>query len=208
MMMSFVFFSIAVIGYYFIHSFLADERIKGLLQERWIPKVYFRLLFNGLAIVLLIPLVWWYLELPRVLFWGSHMLPRYFGWTLVFAGAYVLFVALKQYNLQAFSGWEQLHQPDGRAEAETLKTSGINGLVRHPLYFGSLLLFWGFFLHQAHLAAFLVTIISTLYIFVGTRLEEKKLLQRFGREYRKYCRKVPMLWPRLSMMFKKLQRTK
>ena len=34
-----------------------------------------------------------------------------------------------------------------------------------------------------------------LYLFVGSKLEERKLEQQFGEAYRSYQRNVPMLFP-------------
>jgi protein-S-isoprenylcysteine O-methyltransferase Ste14 len=38
----------------------------------------------------------------------------------------------------------------------------------------------------------------TLYILIGARLEERKLLSQFGEDYRAYQQKVPMFIPGLK----------
>ncbi len=40
--------------------------------------------------------------------------------------------------------------------------------------------------------------LSTLYLLVGLRLEERNLRQELGPEYALYCANVPMLIPRLT----------
>ncbi len=40
--------------------------------------------------------------------------------------------------------------------------------------------------------------LSTLYLFVGLRLEERNLRQELGPEYDLYCANVPVLIPRLT----------
>jgi protein-S-isoprenylcysteine O-methyltransferase Ste14 len=76
-----------------------------------------------------------------------------------------------------------------------LNTSGLNAQVRHPLYFGTLLALWGTFLLYPTDASLLVAGVSTLYLLIGSKLEERKLEQQFGDAYRSYQRKVPMLIP-------------
>jgi protein-S-isoprenylcysteine O-methyltransferase Ste14 len=43
----------------------------------------------------------------------------------------------------------------------------------------------------------LFAIMSTAYILVGVRLEERDLVAAFGASYEQYRRRVPMLLPRL-----------
>ena len=44
-------------------------------------------------------------------------------------------------------------------------------------------------------AMFAFALISTIYLILGSRLEEEKLVAQFGEAYRKYQREVPMLVP-------------
>ena len=65
--------------------------------------------------------------------------------------------------------------------------------VRHPLYTCVLLLLWS----SPDLAAdrLLLNIIWTVWVVLGTVLEERDLVSHFGESYRKYQRDVPMLIP-------------
>jgi protein-S-isoprenylcysteine O-methyltransferase Ste14 len=65
--------------------------------------------------------------------------------------------------------------------------------VRHPLYLFCLLSIWS----CPNLTAdrLLFNILWTLWIIVGTILEERDLVDSFGEDYREYQRKVPMLIP-------------
>ncbi len=65
--------------------------------------------------------------------------------------------------------------------------------VRHPLYFGVLVLMWASPVVTADRLLF--NVLWTAWIVVGTILEEADLVADFGEVYRDYQRKVPMLIP-------------
>lgn len=65
--------------------------------------------------------------------------------------------------------------------------------VRHPLYFFVLLLIWSCPILTADRILF--NILWTVWIFVGTVLEEKDLVSDFGEDYCRYQKEVPMLIP-------------
>ncbi len=71
-------------------------------------------------------------------------------------------------------------------------TSGPFGFVRHPTYLSHTLMLLGVFLLTGVQALGVVTIIDALVVnVVVIPLEERELLQRFGRDYEEYRRKVP-----------------
>jgi len=76
----------------------------------------------------------------------------------------------------------------------------INGMyrfVRHPLYFFSLLALWSMPVMTVNLLMF--NIGATLYFVIGSRVEERRLVQSYGEAYRAYQQRVPGLIPLLRL---------
>ena len=75
------------------------------------------------------------------------------------------------------------------------RTPSLYRLVRHPLYIGWLIIFWAApTMTVAHLV---FAVMTTAYILIAIRLEERDLVDAFGSDYVAYRRRTPMLVPRL-----------
>ncbi len=70
---------------------------------------------------------------------------------------------------------------------------GAYRFVRHPLYLFMILLIWS--TPRFSTDQLLFNVLWTLWIVVGTRLEERDLVADFGDTYRRYQVSVPMLLP-------------
>ena len=83
-----------------------------------------------------------------------------------------------------------------KREIPAVIRKGIFGTVRHPLYLGSILFYLGLLIITCSLiAAGIWLIIIGFYHFIA-RYEEKLLLEKFGEDYIRYMKKVPMWVPR------------
>ncbi len=65
--------------------------------------------------------------------------------------------------------------------------------VRHPLYFFTLMLIWS--CPDMNSDRLLFNVLWTLWVILGSYLEEKDLVSEFGERYCKYQKTVPMLLP-------------
>jgi protein-S-isoprenylcysteine O-methyltransferase Ste14 len=181
-------------GYFIIHSLLASLTVKGWVADRnpdFMPM--YRLMFNFIAIVLLAAPLW-------VLFTGQRiMLWDYQGWLFwltnsIAALALIAFmVSLKYYDGSEFLGLRQLKAQEKSIEdQEHLHLSPFHRYVRHPWYCFALILIWTRPMDSLMLVS---AVFMSLYFFIGSRLEEKKLVQYYGRVYEHYISKVPGLFP-------------
>lgn len=75
-------------------------------------------------------------------------------------------------------------------------TPSLYKLVRHPLYVGWLVIFWSApTMTAAHL---LFALVTSAYILMAIRSEERDLVTAVGEVYCDYRRRTPMLAPRLG----------
>ena len=75
---------------------------------------------------------------------------------------------------------------------------GVFNYVRHPIYLGEILLYFGLLLLSISLAAAFVWVLTIGFMHYISRHEKKLLLSRFGTDYKQYMREVPMWIPLLK----------
>ncbi len=181
-------------AYAAIHSALAALGVKRWVARRWPGAMpAYRLGFNLLAVLLLIPPLW------LTFAWSGPALWRWSGpWAWLADGLALGAVAgfvwsLRYYDTRIFSGTAQWRAGDaGVEEREPLSLSPLHRYVRHPWYALALVILWT---RDMDLARLLGTVCVSLYFWLGSLLEERKLLQFHGEAYARYRRRVPGLIP-------------
>lgn len=176
------------------HSLLAATAVKARLGPLF--GAGYRLAYNLFAAVHLAAVV----AVGRWAFAGvdPFALPRWALWPMIaaqIAGAVVLAVGLRAYDLGRFAGVSQIRNARGGAlepEDEPLRLEGPHRFVRHPLYAGLLLILWGRIADPLDLAT---AAWVSVYIGAGIAFEEKKLIALYGAAYADYRRRVPALIP-------------
>jgi len=172
--------------YYLIHSMMASMRFKHFIKLTapfFFP--YYRLVYSIFATVNLILLLQFHLIVPSQSMFKSLGL-QWVGFAFLLSGGVVLLIAVRNYGARFL--WRE-------TKVDTLITTGLNAYVRHPLYFGILLLLFGIFLLSPLWKNMVLLIVSTLYLIVGILLEERKLIAEFGSAYLAYRKRVSMLIP-------------
>lgn len=180
--------------YFSIHSLFASLKFKQLILHAypWFMPRY-RLTFNLLAIVLLIPPVVLMFSYPGNLVWQWTGISRYFANTLALLALFGFTWSLRSYDSSEFLGTRQLKE--GRQaikEQESFHLSVFHRFVRHPWYAFSLVLIWTRDMYVSYLIS---AILMSLYFILGSYLEEKKLIAYHGDQYRLYRKYVAALVP-------------
>lgn len=188
-----------------LHSVTAARPVKRWVRQQVGERVYdgfYRLFYNVLSVLTILPLLYvlarW---VPSTVLWR---VPPPLNLLFILAqvvGVGALAVSLLQTDVLRFAGLRQVLR-FARGEArpdppEPFVRSGLYGLVRHPLYFFSLLIIW--FTPVMTLNALLFDLLATVYFVLGAWHEERRLLRQFGDTYRRYRREVPSFIPFLHL---------
>jgi protein-S-isoprenylcysteine O-methyltransferase Ste14 len=167
------------------HSGMAREAFK----RRWLPASVERSAYAGLSglLLLALPLVWQ--PLPGLAWWA---LPPYFIVVPILA-ALGLAAINARYDHASLFGLRQAWAGGAPAPAEDLLVTGPYRFVRHPLMTCLIVFLWA----QPTMTPTVGLLALGLsgYILLGTVLEERDLLRRFGPAYAAYRRAVPRLVP-------------
>lgn len=184
----------AWIGFYALHSALALEGWKAFLQRqlgahfRW-----YRLLYNLFALTSFLVIWLWQSSLPTFSLVPESVWSQTVAGMLMLSGLVLGYRAMQGYSLGEFSGLGSQTEQD-----VPLHTEGLNRYMRHPLYSAALLLLLGYACWRPQLPNWIFVSVSILYIWWGSRLEEQKLLRRYGQEYAHYSQSVkrfiPFIW--------------
>lgn len=65
--------------------------------------------------------------------------------------------------------------------------------IRHPMYFGSILLYLCFVILSLSVIALVIFVSVVIFYYYLCRYEEQILIEKLGDEYKNYMKKVPML---------------
>lgn len=183
------------IVYGLIHSALASSKVKHIFEQK-LGRLfrYYRLLYNVLAVGLLIGLLWYQRLLPKERLWAAEWWVDGLAITLFWIGVLIALKALLGYDLREFLG---VPKPSNSPTSSEFRTGGLLRYARHPLYTGTILAVCGFFFNEATLQTLIMAVCVTAYIRIGIVYEERKLVREFGDAYVEYRRRVAMLFPKL-----------
>ena len=181
-------------AYFALHSVLASLLVKRRVASDW-PNLmpYYRLTFNILASLLILPILWLTYHDPELMLWRWQGIAAWLANGLALAALFGFWLSLKSYDMQEFLGLRQLLFHVRKVEdQEHFHLSPFHRFVRHPWYLFGLVLIWT---RDMSVTTLLSSVMITLYFLVGSRLEEKKLLVYHGDTYRLYMARVPGLIP-------------
>ncbi|MDP3481903.1 MAG: hypothetical protein Q8S05_01185 [Sulfuricella sp.] len=182
------------LGYFAMHSALAS-----LWAKSWVALHYpermplYRLSFNILAVLMLLPILWLMVRNPGPTLWAWQGLGAWLANGLALAAVFGFMKSLNYYDTQEFIGMRQWKSHTRRVEdQEGFHLSPFHRYVRHPWYFFGLVLIWT---RDMNAAMLLSSVMMTVYFIIGSRLEEEKLVVYHGDVYRRYMERVPGLIP-------------
>ncbi|MBF0566861.1 MAG: isoprenylcysteine carboxylmethyltransferase family protein [Nitrospirae bacterium] len=202
--------TIIFLAFTVLHSLFLTEWAKGFAQRffgRLFMKVFYRFAYTCFSTLTLGVAVRLILNIPDT---PHFVLPPYLKAVFIFlqiVGGIILILPFRYVSIFEFVGISQIYryvkykQPEGGEDGltedglagNTLIINGIYGVVRHPMYLGSIIaVTFSTYLTRNFI---LISLLSVLYFIFGSMLEEKRLIKQFGNQYIEYQKTVPRLLP-------------
>jgi methanethiol S-methyltransferase len=184
-------------AYCALHSYLISIRLSDFMK-RLLKNYYafYRLFYIIISVVLLIPLINYSAQIDTeviINYSPTINIVRYVlitGSLLMFFWAFFFnYDSLSFFGIRQILNFKKVKETDQPGE---LKKNGLLGIMRHPMYFALIIFIW---CQTFRMADIVVNSVLTMYVIVGTILEEKKLVLEFGNVYKNYQKEVPMIVP-------------
>lgn len=177
------------------HSVMARRGFKAW-WTRLVPAHLERSTYVLLSSLILLGIFRFWVPISTLVWQVNSTLLREVIWGIFWFGWFVVLTATFMIDHFDLFGLRQVHRylKNTGPRPPEFRTHFYYGLVRHPIMTGFIIAFWAAPVMTAgHL---LFAVATTGYILIGTRLEERDLVQAIGQRYVEYQKTVPALIPR------------
>jgi len=202
--MEYLFVASLWIGYCALHSYLISIGFTNLMV-RFLKDYYafYRLFYILFSLALLIPLINFTTHSDTNIIITYDYPLSLVRHVLIYGSLLMFFVAFFfNYDSLSFFGIRQILNFGKAKEANPsvdIRKSGLLGIMRHPMYFALIIYLW---CQTFRMMDIVINTVLTIYVIIGTKLEERKLVLEFGNTYIKYQQEVPMLIPFTKAKFR------
>jgi protein-S-isoprenylcysteine O-methyltransferase Ste14 len=166
------------------HSLFARMGVKSMIAQV-VPADAERSVYVWIASVLFFVTCWWWQPVPGVV-WRTDGAAAVILICVQFLGGILSVVSVARLGALELAGVTQPSRD--HAAARALIDTGLYGVVRHPIYFGWLLVVWPTPMMTGTRFVFAVT--STIYLMLAVPFEERDLRRTFGPAYIAYATRV------------------
>jgi len=175
------------------HTIMARPGFKQA-WTRIIPSAAERSTYVMITNLLFIVLFWQWRPMPELV-WSLEGAPATALWALFWLGWVVVLVSTFMIDHFDLFGLRQvtLFLRGEEYSAPRYVERLLYRFVRHPIMLGFIVAFWA--APQASQGRLFFAFMTTAYVLVALRFEERDLLRAHGEDYRAYQRRVSMLFP-------------
>jgi protein-S-isoprenylcysteine O-methyltransferase Ste14 len=167
-------------------------------------RVWYRFLCTSISAITTFAAVYFISQVPDRVLWQGPPWFRPIMHAIQIAGIVFGVQAFQYLDKWEFLGFRQVwryltrNEVAGSLEGLTQKdlvTTGVYGIVRHPLYVAGIIIFT--FSPHITVNGLTITVLADLYFLFGMFIEERRFVKIFGDQYREYMKKVPRMVPRI-----------
>jgi protein-S-isoprenylcysteine O-methyltransferase Ste14 len=151
------------------------------IRKRIVVEVEMALGVGSLWAAIFVPM---FFELPDLMPWPSALSLAGYVLLCLSMGLFVVTILSLRRGGKPTSGWEKTTE---------LTTSGIHGLVRHPMQLSGILGACGTAVWQPALVVLVLSAVSVTCFALAARAEDQFNVAKFGEAYRVYMERVPGL---------------
>lgn len=182
------------------HSWLASLKMKKSFADKLGDKIAFYRLFYNLTSLLFFAFFYFVSPKPDIIVYDLHYPFDIITFAIQILAFLGLVWSVKQTDMKEFIGISQVkrylrgeYSVTDLDEKQIFRKTGAFKIVRHPIYFFSIL-FLGL-RPTMNLFYFVMFACIVIYFYAGSIYEEKKLVEIFGDEYIEYQKSVPRIIP-------------
>jgi protein-S-isoprenylcysteine O-methyltransferase Ste14 len=190
-----------------LHSVTVSQKFKKACRKYLgdtVMRVCYRALYNTVSFITAIIAFSFIHQIRDQQLWTAPVRLRWIMHIIQIAGLAFGSLSFKYLDTGEFLGikqvWRYLSRREiaGNIEGLTdkdLVTTGVYGIVRHPIYVAGIVIFT----FNPHLTvnSLAITVLADLYFLSGMFIEERRFLRIFGDQYREYMKRVPRMMPKL-----------
>jgi len=195
------------IAFALIHSITVASWFKDLCRRVYgetFMRVWYRFLYTSVSGITAFVAIFFISQVPDRVLWQGPLWFRLAMHAIQIAGIVFGLQAFQYLDKWEFMGFRQVWRyvtkgeiagnSEGLTEKE-LVTTGVYGIVRHPLYVVGIVMFT--FSPHITVNGLTITVLADLYFIFGMFIEERRFLRIFGDQYQEYMKRVPRMIPRI-----------
>ncbi len=150
-------------------------------MKQWIKGGF--LYYIASILLVLAYLLLWFLDNPA----GIEEI-RYAGWIIFAVGLVLIFLPMFVFRSKG-----KVKKENDWTETSVVVDTGIYAIVRHPLYLGWLLMYVAIIFWSQHWLTIIVGVLGMTCVYLISRQEDQRLVEKFGNNYKRYMRSVPRM---------------
>ena len=178
-----------------LHSVLISKSVSEL-SERYFARFH-RIIYNIFAAISFLLLIGYERSLEKSLVFEFDGILEFVRIIILMFSLLIFLMGAMSYDLLQFTGFRQIRSNANHkalTQSGDFVVSGPSKIIRHPWYAAAFLAIWSN-TGQWYDTTLIVNLIFSIYLLIGTLLEERKLVRLFGDSYRNYQNEVSMFIP-------------